>query len=711
MKAGESVNDYFGRTLIIANKMRIHGERMEDVVIIEKILRSMTSKYDYVVCSIEESNDLDALSIDELQSSLLVHEQRISRHAVVDEQALQVTYGAQQGGRGTYGAQQEGRGGGRSTYRGRGRGRGRFGHKQAILADLEWEKDEETSTEEESNGEESEVDRNMEENGSNDSESLIEEDASDVNNSPPEGRPRRPPTWMRDYETGQGLSDEEGVNRPRRPPAWMRDYETGQGLSDEEGKMTMLLRKVWESVSSRSSSNSNSYSSYNRREQMMHVQSSTGAFDRLPLDIFMLILKLLGPKEVAKLSVVCKSWKLIVSDNPLWIFFLQNHRESWDSIFFAETHLRSGFPLLCDCRAFPNQKPPLSFMHIYGQREQVPGSVIIDGGSGYCKYGWSKCASPSGRATTFLEFGNIETPMSSKLRNFFVTIYSRMQVKKSAHPIVVSIPICHYEDTESAKAARRQLKEAIYTTLFNMNVPAVCAINQATLALYAARQTSGIVVNIGFHQTSVVPILHGKIMRKVGVEVVGMGALKLTGFLRDLMQQKNIKFESLYTLHLLKENLCYVALDYESELSKDTQASFEVEAEGCFNLSEERFQTGEILFQPRIAGVRAMGLQQAVALCMDHCQAAELTGDDGWYKTVVLAGGTACLPGLAERLEKELQGILSPSVFSGIRIIPPHEEESAWSGAKLVSNLSTFPDSWCITKKQFRHKSRRSLIW
>ncbi|CAL2276538.1 unnamed protein product [Prunus armeniaca] len=112
MKAGESVNDYFGRTLIIANKMRIHGERMEDVVIIEKILRSMTPKYDYVVCSIEESNDLDILSIDELQSSLLVHEQRISRHTV-DEQALQITHG-----------QPGGRGGG--SFRGRGRGRGRF---------------------------------------------------------------------------------------------------------------------------------------------------------------------------------------------------------------------------------------------------------------------------------------------------------------------------------------------------------------------------------------------------------------------------------------------------------------------------------------------------------------------------------------------------------------------------------------------------------
>lgn len=46
---------------------------------------------------------------------------------------------------------------------------------------------------------------------------------------------------------------------------------------------------------------------------------------------------------------------------------------------------------------------------------------------------------------------------------------------------------------------------------------------------------------------------------------------------------------------------------------------------------------------------QAMGLHQAVALCMDHCHDAELTCDDNWYKTVVLAGGSACLPGLTGR--------------------------------------------------------------
>lgn len=77
MKEGEKVDGQFGRTLAIANRMKAYCEKMKKIVIIEKILRSMTTKFDYVVCSIEESNDLKKMAIDELQSSLLVHEQRI----------------------------------------------------------------------------------------------------------------------------------------------------------------------------------------------------------------------------------------------------------------------------------------------------------------------------------------------------------------------------------------------------------------------------------------------------------------------------------------------------------------------------------------------------------------------------------------------------------------------------------------------------------
>jgi len=119
MKNGESVNEYFARTLTFANKMRMYGEQVSDLNLIEKILRSMTSRYDYVVFSIEESHDLDTMTVDELQSNLLVHKQRMNGHTMQDEQVLKVAQdeiGARNGrGRGVFRV---------GVVRGRARGRG-----------------------------------------------------------------------------------------------------------------------------------------------------------------------------------------------------------------------------------------------------------------------------------------------------------------------------------------------------------------------------------------------------------------------------------------------------------------------------------------------------------------------------------------------------------------------------------------------------------
>jgi hypothetical protein len=41
MQDSESVDEYFARTLVIANRMTSHGERVEQVMIVENILRSM----------------------------------------------------------------------------------------------------------------------------------------------------------------------------------------------------------------------------------------------------------------------------------------------------------------------------------------------------------------------------------------------------------------------------------------------------------------------------------------------------------------------------------------------------------------------------------------------------------------------------------------------------------------------------------------------
>ncbi|XP_012468987.1 uncharacterized protein LOC105787087 [Gossypium raimondii] len=76
MKSSESITDYFSRAMSIVNKMRIHGDKTNDVALFEKILRLMSPKFNFVVCSIEEAHVIEELSIDELQSCLLIHEQK-----------------------------------------------------------------------------------------------------------------------------------------------------------------------------------------------------------------------------------------------------------------------------------------------------------------------------------------------------------------------------------------------------------------------------------------------------------------------------------------------------------------------------------------------------------------------------------------------------------------------------------------------------------
>jgi hypothetical protein len=105
-----------GKTILFLSEM------MNDVTVIEKIMRSMISKFDYVVCSIEESKDLDTMSIDELQSSLLVHKQRMHSH-VVEEQVLKITHDNNCGKLGRSS----------SIFKGRGRGHGRQGFDKSLI--------------------------------------------------------------------------------------------------------------------------------------------------------------------------------------------------------------------------------------------------------------------------------------------------------------------------------------------------------------------------------------------------------------------------------------------------------------------------------------------------------------------------------------------------------------------------------------------------
>ena len=79
MMESKSILDYCSRVKTIVNQLKTYGENTENAHMVEKVLHSLISRFDYVVCVIEESKDLDALTFEELEGSLLAHELKIKK--------------------------------------------------------------------------------------------------------------------------------------------------------------------------------------------------------------------------------------------------------------------------------------------------------------------------------------------------------------------------------------------------------------------------------------------------------------------------------------------------------------------------------------------------------------------------------------------------------------------------------------------------------
>ena len=148
MKEKETLKEYFSKVIELVNQIKSLGENLDDKSVCEKILISLSPKYNNIAAIIEETKDLSTLSVHDLMGSLEMHEQIMSRSGEQSfESAFQTKVNVKESGnqnarngnatRGGHGSGRSrgsfGRGGGRSDNQsGRGNNEGAGSHRKIL---------------------------------------------------------------------------------------------------------------------------------------------------------------------------------------------------------------------------------------------------------------------------------------------------------------------------------------------------------------------------------------------------------------------------------------------------------------------------------------------------------------------------------------------------------------------------------------------------
>lgn len=269
-------------------------------------------------------------------------------------------------------------------------------------------------------------------------------------------------------------------------------------------------------------------------------------------------------------------------------------------------------------------------------------------------------------------------------------------------------PVLLTEPPLASSSHREHLVEAMVE---GFDVAEVNLSIQGVVALYATGRTTGLVVEVGEGVTQVVPV-HEGFTDKSAIRRSDFGGQELTMYLQKLLCDNGYTLttrDDFEHVRLMKETLCYVALDpIEEDAKTDLIVQYDLpdgmqlrDGSTSVMLGSERFYCPEALFEPRILQRDNPPLTE---LIWQAVQSSPIETRKQCLGSVILSGGSSLFPGLRERLEKELKRVSPPQARSVVHVMA-HEDRlfGVWLGAKLFCEPSMRPmqDMLWISKEEW----------
>ncbi|KAE8745239.1 hypothetical protein FOCC_FOCC008030 [Frankliniella occidentalis] len=239
---------------------------------------------------------------------------------------------------------------------------------------------------------------------------------------------------------------------------------------------------------------------------------------------------------------------------------------------------------------------------------------------------------------------------------------------------------------------------------------------QAVLTLYAQGLITGVVVDSGDGVTHICPVFEEFALPHL-TRRLDIAGRDITRYLIKLLLLRGYAFNhsaDFETVRMMKEKLCYIGYDIETEQKLALETTVLVEPytlpDGrVIKVGGERFEAPEALFQPHLINVEGQGIAELV---FNTIQAADIDMRSELYKHIVLSGGSTMYPGLPSRLEREIKQLYLERVLKNdtnklskfkIRIEdPPRRKDMVFIGGAVLAEVSKNSDSFWMTNEEYQ---------
>ena len=355
-------------------------------------------------------------------------------------------------------------------------------------------------------------------------------------------------------------------------------------------------------------------------------------------------------------------------------------------------------------------------------------TVIIDGGSGFMKAGFSGEDDPKIIIPSLV--GKPKMNFEKEMKQ----IYIGKEAQEKRGMLTLKYPIEHgvivkWEEMEemwehlfkeqfkinqeehsvlltetplNPKPNRQKTASIMFETF---KIKSLYLSNQAVSSLYASGKASGLVVESGDGEAHTVAIYEGCSIPDATLRH-NVGGRDLTDYLMKILTERGYCFTTIAEREMvreIKENLCFLTLDFEDDRpnqssisSSSLEKSYELPDGQVITIGNERFRCPEAFFQPSFLGMDATGIHEKIYDSILKCN-VEIRNE--MYSNIVLSGGNTMFPGIRERLQKELVA-LAPLNMTVKVIAPPERKYYAWRGSSILSSLDTF-QKLSITKEEY----------